>query len=235
MIQKPYFRIFTVYIIQEISGKEKYHSCVFSRNMVCFRQEVMIMARRLLITGFDPFGGAQVNPSWEAVRRLPMTVGDFELCKLLIPTVFGGATRAVLDVAEVYRPHVILCVGQAGGRAAVTPERIAVNIRDAKIADNAGNRPEGEFVAADGPAAYFATVPVMEMAQAIRAKGIAGQVSNSAGAFVCNDTLYGLLHHYAGTEVKVGFVHVPWLPGQGEPAMDLREIVTALTAAIEVC
>lgn len=193
------------------------------------------MARRLLITGFEPFGDGQINPSWEAVRRLPMTVGDFELCKLLIPTVFGAAAETVLEVAKAFRPHVILCVGQAGGRAAVTPERIAVNIRDAKIPDNEGNRPVGECVNKEGPAAYFATVPVMAMAEAIQKKGLQGMVSNSAGAFVCNDTLYALLHHYAGTDTKVGFVHVPYLSGQGEPFMELREIVDALTAAIEVC
>lgn len=193
------------------------------------------MARRLLITGFEPFGKEQINPSWEAVRRLPMQAGDFELCKLRIPTVFGEGAREVLQVAQQYEPHVILCVGQAGGRAAVTPERIAVNIRDAKIPDNAGNQPVGEFVAAEGPAAYFATVPVMKQAAAIADRGLKGQVSNSAGAFVCNDTLYLLLHHYVGTAVKVGFIHVPWLPEQGTPAMDLHDIVAALTAAIEAC
>ena len=193
------------------------------------------MARRLLITGFDPFGKEQINPSWEAVRRLPEIVGDFELCKLRIPTVFGEGARAVLDVAQKYNPHVILCVGQAGGRAAVTPERIAVNIRDAKIPDNDGNQPVGEFVNPEGPAAFFYTVPVMEMAAAIAEKGLKGVVSNSAGAFVCNDTLYCLLDYYAGTDVKVGFVHVPYLPEQGEPSMPLTEIIGALTAAIEVC
>ena len=193
------------------------------------------MARKLLITGFDPFGSAAINPAWEAVRRLPDKIGDFELCKLLIPTVYGEGAREVLKVAAEYAPHVILCVGQAGGRAAVTPERIAVNIRDAKITDNDGNQPVGEFVAEDGPAAYFSTVPVMAMAEAICAKGLKGMVSNSAGAFVCNDTLYLLLHHYAGTDVKVGFVHVPWLPEQGEPAMALEDTIAALTAAIEAC
>jgi pyroglutamyl-peptidase len=130
---------------------------------------------------------------------------------------------------------VILCIGQAGGRAAVTPERIGVNIRDAKIADNAGNQPVGQFVADDGPAAYFSTVPVMAMANAIQTAGLPGQVSNSAGAFVCNDTLYGLLHHYAGTPVKVGFIHVPWLPEQGTPSLELDKTAAALEAAIRAC
>jgi pyroglutamyl-peptidase len=193
------------------------------------------MMKKLLITGFDPFGGAAVNPSWQAVSRLPDRVGNFELCKLEIPTVYDRATRVVLEKAAAFAPDVILCVGQAGGRAAVTPERIGVNIRDARIADNAGNQPRGEFVAPDGPAAYFSTVPVEKMAQAIEQAGISGTVSNSAGAFVCNDTLYGLLHAFAGTAVQVGFIHVPYLPEQGTPSMELETIVAALIAAIEAC
>lgn len=191
--------------------------------------------KKLLITGFDPFGGATVNPSWLAVEGLPDTVGDFELCKLGIPTVFAEATRVVLEKAAEIHPDMILCVGQAGGRDAVTPERIGVNIRDARICDNAGNQPRGEFVAPEGPAAYFATVPVEKMAQAIRDAHIRATVSNSAGAFVCNDTLYGLLHHYDGTAVKVGFIHVPYIPEQGEPNMPLAQITAALAAAIRAC
>ena len=191
--------------------------------------------QKLLITGFDPFGGASINPAWEAVKLLPEQIGDFEIYKLEIPTVFGLAAETVLTKAEELQPDVILCIGQAGGRAAVTPERIAVNIRDAKIRDNAGNQPVGEFVVSDGPAAYFATVPVMEMADAICAAELPGAVSNSAGAFVCNDTLYSLLHHYADTHVKVGFIHVPYLPEQGSPSLPLKKTAAALRAAIEVC
>ena len=193
------------------------------------------MKRKLLITGFDAFGKGSINPSWEAVKLLPNTIADFEVHKLEIPTVFGLATQKVLEQAAEICPDVILCVGQAGGRDAVTPERIAVNIRDAQIPDNLGNQPVGEFVAQDGPAAYFATVPVMAMAQAIRDAHIPGAVSNSAGAFVCNDTLYGLLHHCAGTDVKVGFIHVPWLPEQGSPSLELNRTAAALEAAIRAC
>ena len=193
------------------------------------------MKQRLLITGFDPFGNAPLNPSWMAVEQLPDEIGDFVLCKLQIPTVFGKAAQTVLDAARDFEPDVILCVGLAGGRSAVTPERIAVNIRDAKIRDNASNQPVGEFVVSDGPAAYFATVPVMEMAAAICAAELPGAVSNSAGAFVCNDTLYSLLHHYADTHVKVGFIHVPYLPEQGAPSLPLEKTAAALRAAIEVC
>ena len=190
--------------------------------------------KRLLITGFDPFGGETVNPSWEAVSRLPEQVGEYMLCKLQIPTVFGAAAQRVLEEAAVFQPDVIISVGLAGGRAAVTPERIGVNIRDARIPDNAGNQPAGEFAAADGPAAYFSTLPVQEMVNAIQAKGIPATVSNSAGAFVCNDVLYTLLHHYAGTSVRVGFVHVPRVPEQGEPNLPIEKTVEALIAAIEI-
>ena len=188
--------------------------------------------KRLLITGFDPFGGATVNPSWMAVERLPDQIGECVLCKLQIPTVFGKAATAVLETAGQFSPDTILCVGQAGGRAVVTPERIGVNIRDARIPDNAGNQPRGEFVDPQGPAAYFSTLPVEAMAQAIRDAGVDATVSNSAGAFVCNDVLYSLLHHYDGTAVRVGFVHVPYLPEQGAPSMELEQIVRALESAI---
>ena len=189
--------------------------------------------KKLLITGFDPFGGETVNPAWEAVKLLPDSIGSYMLCKLLIPTVFGLGAAAVLEAACDILPDVILCIGQAGGREAVTPERIAVNIRDAKIPDNIGNRPIGTFVDEDGPAAYFSTLPVDAMAQAIRDAGLPGAVSNSAGAFVCNDTLYTLLHHYHGSPVKVGFIHVPYLPRQGCPSLPLADTVCALEAAIK--
>ena len=191
--------------------------------------------RNLLITGFDPFGGESVNPSWLAVSRLPEKIGAYTVHKLEIPTVFGAAAAKVLEKAAEVQPDLILCIGQAGGRSAVTPERIAVNIRDARITDNAGNQPQGEFVALDGPAAYFATVPVKEMAEAIRNAQLPATVSNSAGAFVCNDVLYTLLHHYHGSTTRVGFIHVPYLPEQGTPSLPLEQTVTALIAAIEAC
>ena len=190
--------------------------------------------KKLLITGFDPFGGGWINPSWKAVESLPDQIGEYVLCKLPIPTVYGKAAQAVLTQAEQFRPDVILCIGMAGGRDAVTPERIAVNIRDARGPDNEGNQPQGDPVVPDGPAAYFSTVPVADMAQAIRAAGIPGAVSNTAGTFVCNDTLYSLLHRYAGTDTRVGFVHVPYLPEQGSPSLPLSDTVAALTAAIKV-
>lgn len=191
--------------------------------------------RNLLITGFDPFGGESVNPSWLAVSRLPEKIGAYTVHKMEIPTVFGEAAAKVLEKAAEIQPALILCVGLAGGRSAVTPERIAVNIRDARIADNAGNQPQGEFVATDGPAAYFSTIPVVKMAEAIRNAQIPATVSNSAGAFVCNDVLYTLLHHYHGSATRAGFIHVPYLPEQGNPSLPLHQTVAALIAAIEAC
>ena len=191
--------------------------------------------RRLLITGFDPFGENSVNPSWQAVKALPDVLGDFELRKLEIPTVFGSAARAVLSAAEEFRPHVILCVGLAGGREAVTPERIAVNIRSARIPDNEGNRPDGDKICPDGPAAYFSTVPVEKMARSIHAAGLPAAVSNTAGTFVCNDTLYLLLHHFDKTPVQIGFIHVPRTPDLGTPSLSLPQLTAALKAAIESC
>ena len=193
------------------------------------------MEKRLLITGFDAFGGSDENPSWLAVAQLPEKIGSFTLKKSILPTVYGKAAQVVLDIASDFAPDVILCVGVAAGRDAVTPERIAVNIRDARIADNEGNQPAGDPVAADGPAAYFATVPVVAMAQAIRDAHIPGAVSNTAGTFVCNDTLYSLLHHFAGASTRVGFIHVPALPQQHQVSLPLADTVTALIAAITAC
>ena len=191
--------------------------------------------KHLLITGFDPFGGETVNPSWEAVSRLPDIVGPYRLTKLQIPTVFSAAADAVLAAAKADRPDVILCIGQAGGRDAVTPERTAVNMASASIPDNAGNQPVEAPILPGGPDGIFATVPVAAMAEAIVNAGLPGKISNTAGTFVCNDTLYRLLAHFAGTGTRVGFVHVPHLPTQakaGGPSMELDAIIAALTAAI---
>ena len=192
--------------------------------------------KHLIITGFDPFGGETVNPSWEAVSRLPDVIGDYRLTKLQIPTVFGTAAETVLAAAAEDAPDVILCVGQAGGRDAVTPERIAVNMASARIPDNRGNQPVETLILPGAPDGIFSTVPVAAMAEAIAAASLPGKISNTAGTFVCNDTLYRLLHRFAGTAVRAGFVHVPWLPEQakeGAPSMELQDITAALTAAIE--
>ena len=188
--------------------------------------------KKLLITGFDPFDGATVNPSWEAVKLLPDTVGDYELHKLQIPTVFGLAPRTVLEKAAQIQPDVIISVGQAGTRPAVTPERIGINVRDARITDNAGISPKDELIVPGGPDGLFSTLPIKAMITAIQEAGLPASVSNTAGTFVCNDVLYSLLHHYAGSNVRCGFIHVPWLPEQGQPSLPLESTAKALEIAI---
>ena len=188
--------------------------------------------KKLLITGFDPFGGESVNPSWEAVKLLPDQIGEYTLHKLQIPTVFGLAPQTVLEKAAEVNPDVIICVGQAGTRSAVTPERIGINVRDARIPDNQGRIPCDEAIVPGGPDGLFSTLPVKAMISAICDAGLPGAVSNTAGTFVCNEVLCSLLHRYAGTPVRCGFIHVPWLPEQGSPSLALHDTVRALAAAI---
>ena len=193
--------------------------------------------KTLLITGFDPFGGQAVNPSWAVAEALPDTIGEYRLVKLQLQTLYGKSAEAVLRKAEECRPDAILCMGLAGGRKAVTPEVVAINLREASIPDNAGMKYENAFVISDGPAAYFATLPVREMVRAIRAKELPAALSYSAGTYVCNDVLYTLLHHFHGTDTRVGFVHIPYLPMQateGQPSLPLEHAVEAMEAAIQV-
>lgn len=191
--------------------------------------------KKLLITGFDPFGGQSVNPSWEAVRLLPERIGAYELTRLEIPTVYGEGAARILRAAEGLHPDVILSIGQAGGRRGITPEVVGINLREARIPDNSGFQPVNEPIAPDGPAAYFATVPVRAMVAAMTAAGLPCALSYTAGAFVCNDVLYTLLHRCHGTAVRAGFIHVPFLPEQareGVPCMPLKDIVRALALCV---
>ncbi len=192
--------------------------------------------KNLLITGFDPFGGESINPSWEAVSRLPQTIGQYQLTKLQIPTVFGEAAKVVLDTSAQLQPHVIICVGQAGGRRGITPEVIGINLREASIPDNAGFTPVNTPVIPGGPDGLFATVPVREMVAALRRAEIPAALSYSAGSFVCNDVLYTLLHHFRDSSTLVGFIHVPFLPqqaGEKVPSLPLETIIQGLTLAIQ--
>ena len=189
--------------------------------------------KKLLITGFEPFGGEKINPSWDAVLALPDRIGDFELTKLRIPVVFGEAARLTIAKAEEISADAIIAVGQAGGRAAVTPELVAINLRHAPIPDNSGFEPKDEPVITGGEKAYFSTLPVRKMAEAISASGITASISYSAGAYVCNDLLYTILSHFEGSKTRVCFIHVPYSKEQGkEPCMDLNEIIKGLTVAI---
>lgn len=191
--------------------------------------------KKLLITGFDPFGGQTVNPSWEAVRLLPDRIGAYELTRLEIPTVYGEGAARILRAAEGLHPDVILSIGQAGGRRGITPEVVGINLREARIPDNSGFQPVNEAIVPDGPAAYFATVPVRAMVQAMTDAGLPCALSYSAGAFVCNDVLYTLLHRCHGSAVRAGFIHVPFLPEQAKedtPSMPLEDIVHALALCV---
>ena len=189
--------------------------------------------KKLLITGFEPFGGENTNPSWDSVNQLPEEIGEYSLTKLQIPVVFGKAAEMVIKKAEEVRPDVILCIGQAGGRNAITPELVGINLRNGSIPDNAGYQPKDEAIIPGGDCAYFSTLPVRKMADTIREAGISAHISYSAGAYVCNDLLYTLLAHFHGSAIKAGFIHVPYSTEQRKtPAMDLSDIVKALTIAI---
>ena len=190
--------------------------------------------KRLLITGFEPFGGERMNPSWDAVKKLPDEIGGYKLVKLEIPVVFGKAAECVLNEADKINPDVILSIGQAGGRSSITPEMVAINLRYAKIPDNEGNEPKDELIIPGGDAAMFSTIPVRKIAEAINAAGVPSDVSYSAGAYVCNDVLYTLLARYENSDVRVGFIHVPYSKEQNrEPSMKIEDIIKGLTKAIE--
>ena len=197
--------------------------------------------KKILLTGFDPFGGELVNPAWEAVKLIKAPQG-LTLVKLQVPTVFALSGETVMEAVRREKPYAVVCIGQALGRNAVTPERVAINVDDGRIADNAGMQPVDEPIRADGPAAYFATLPVKKMVEAIKAAGYPGTLSNSAGTFVCNHLMYALLDGLAREfpEVKGGFIHVPGLPEQAEragsscPSLELQAIVGALEAALGV-
>lgn len=152
---------------------------------------------KILVTGFTPFGGEQINPSWEAVKRLPDRIGGAELIKRELPTEFDASGTVLHGLLERLRPDAVLCVGQYGGANGIRVERVAVNLRDARIADNAGRQPTDEPVVTGGPDAYFATIPTRRIVDALRERDIPARLSYSAGTFVCNDLLYCALHESA--------------------------------------
>ncbi|QNS03944.1 pyroglutamyl-peptidase I [Streptomyces xanthii] len=172
---------------------------------------------RVLLTGFEPFGGETVNPSWQAASLVAASPPDgLDVTAVRLPCVFGDALDALRDALARTRPELVVCLGQAGGRAGVTVERVAINVDDARIPDNAGAQPIDVPVVPGGPAAYFSTLPVKACVAAMRSAGVPAALSNTAGTFVCNHVAYGLGHLLA-TEfpsVRGGFVHVPWAPEQ---------------------
>lgn len=188
---------------------------------------------KLLLTAFDPFGGGTINPALEAAKLVGMVAG-VDIIKLEVPTVFGTSVDTVISAIEKHLPDAVLCVGQAGGRTGLTPERVAINIDDARIPDNEGHQPVDRPIAAEGPAAYFSTLPVKAMTAAIRQAGLPSDLSNTAGTFVCNHLMYGVLHHLAKHHpaIRSGFLHVPFLPQQGSPSLPLEDIARGIEAAI---
>lgn len=212
---------------------------------VCEPRGMDTAAPTLLVTAFDPFDGQSLNPAQLVLERLPevISVGGVEVHveKLVVPTEFGASiARATERIAQV-RPCAVVCLGQAGGRAEITPERVAINIDDARIPDNAGARPVDEPVVEGGPAAYFSTLPIKAMSQAMRDAGYPAAVSNTAGTFVCNHLMYGVAHFLAqgGGEmagVQSGFIHVPYIPEQGQdgPALPLADVANAIEVALRV-
>ncbi len=190
--------------------------------------------KKLLITGFEPFGGEAINPSWEALVRLPEKINEYNLTRLRLPVTFGMAAEMVIKTAEEIGADVILCVGQAGGRSAITPELVGINLRHATIPDDKGYQPQDEPIIVGGATAYFSTLPVRSIVEAMRASDVPAQVSYSAGAYVCNDVLYTVLAHFQDSKVKAGFIHVPYSDDQNkEPSMAIEQIVKGLILAIE--
>ncbi len=194
--------------------------------------------RTLLLTGFDAFGGASVNPSWLLAQALRgELLQDHRVVAGQLPTVFGASLDALDALLVRHRPALVVCLGQAGGRSGLSLERVAINVDDARIPDNLGAKPVDQSIVANGPAAYFTSLPIKAMLLAAREAGVAAEVSQTAGTFVCNHVFYGLMHRLAleptlRHTTRGGFIHVPYVPEQGLPAMPLADMVRGLRAAL---
>jgi len=193
----------------------------------------------VLLTGFDAFAGESANPSWDAVSRLDgETLAGHRVVARCLPVEFGGALDRLRDAIAELDPALVLCVGQAGGRAQLSLERVAINLDDARIPDNAGASPVDEAVVADGPAAYFSTLPIKAILSALREAGIPAEISQSAGTYVCNHAFYGLMHAVRGRPgTRGGFIHIPYSPAQaarhpGAPSLPVDTVVDALRIAL---
>lgn len=197
---------------------------------------------RVLLTGFDPFGDTgnsrqPLNPSWLAVKALHgKRIDGHLMVAAQLPTVFKHSVDELLRLLQLYKPAVVICVGQAGGRGAISLERIAINVNDARIPDNIGAQPVDTPVVASGPAAYFSSLPIKAMLQVLQGAGVPAEVSQTAGTFVCNHVFYALMHALATKRgfkrTRGGFVHVPYVPEQGAPSMALEEMVRGLRLAV---
>ncbi|EEK72708.1 MULTISPECIES: pyroglutamyl-peptidase I [Bacillus cereus group] len=198
--------------------------------------------KTVLLTGFDPFGGESINPAWEVAKSLhEKTIGEYKIISKQVPTVFHKSIQVLKAYIEELTPEMIICIGQAGGRPDITIERVAINIDDARIADNEGNQPVDMPVVEEGPNAYWSTLPMKAIVKKLREEGIPSSVSQTAGTFVCNHLFYGLMHELEKHDKKIkgGFVHIPFLPEQasnypGQPSMSLSTISKGIELAIEV-
>lgn len=195
---------------------------------------------KVLITGFDPFGGEKINPAWEAVRALPDNIDGIEVVKLQIPTVFKKSAKKLFENIDSVKPDVVICVGQAGGRYEFSVERVAINVDDGRIPDNEGYQPVDSPVFEDGENAYFSTLPIKAIVEEVKKAGIPAAVSNTAGTYVCNHIMYSLLYYLNknNLNIKGGFVHVPFIPEQvvekkNTPYMELTRITKALEISIK--
>ncbi len=194
---------------------------------------------KILVTAFEPFGGDRLNSAQETLKMIPDQIENADITKLILPVVFGKSLNVLKEALLRENPDAVLCLGQAGGRKSLTPERIAINISDSKSPDNDGYQPVDQLIFSDGPDAYFSSLPVRKIAAAIQDAGIPAEISNSAGTYVCNHIMYGLLYFLAHefSSVKGGFIHLPYLTEQtndhpGEPGLGLSELILGVTAAI---
>ena len=195
---------------------------------------------KVLITGFDPFGGEKINPAWEAVKALPDNIDGIEVVKLQIPTVFKKSAKKLFENIDSVKPDVVICVGQAGGRYEFSVERVAINVDDGRIPDNDGYQPVDSPVFEDGENAYFSTLPIKAIVEEVKKVGIPSAVSNTAGTYVCNHIMYSLLYYLNknNLNIKGGFIHVPFIPEQviekkNTPYMELTRITKALEISIK--
>ena len=194
---------------------------------------------KVLVTGFDPFGGEKLNPALEAIKSLPAEIQGAEVRWLEVPTVFYKSAKILEEEIRIYQPDIVLCIGQAGGRKGLTPERVAINQDDARIPDNEGNQPIDLPIRQDGAPAYFSSLPIKAMVQAIKKEGLPASVSNTAGTFVCNHLMYQVLYlvEKEFPTIKAGFMHIPYMMEQvvnrpTTPAMSLVDIRRGIEAAI---
>lgn len=230
--------------LRECCARGPNPACVLRTPLHILGSRTLLRMRRVLITGFEPFGGEPINPSWLAASRLHgEVIGGCEVIARELPCVFGDAIEKLVDEIRGFDPILVIATGQAGGRDAISIERVAINVDDARIPDNDGKQPIDEPILHGAPAAYFSTLPIKKIVQALHDERVRAEVSQTAGTFVCNHVFYGLMNAVSTRQLRAGFVHVPYLPeqaarlaqhGRVPPAMSLDELVRALRTIVRV-